>query len=229
MRFNLNSVKSRIIAWLYAMIIEHNVINLFRLNLHRISDEAVRSAQPTMWQLRRIVKKYHIKTILNLKGANQNSAYWAFEKEQCQKLGIKLVDIDIYGHSMPDAARIRHAKEIFNAIDYPIWIHCKAGADRSGIYATLYQYFHQNIPLEKTNQLKFWPFGHNKYSSAGSFDFYLAAYFNYQKDHPEIGLLEWAENISDRALIERKFNEQRIFNLISAKLKKKLQLLFASF
>ncbi|CAK0746264.1 conserved hypothetical protein [Gammaproteobacteria bacterium] len=210
MSFDLKTHRGRTIAWLHAMLIEHNVTNIVRFNFHRISEEAFRSSQPTMWQLRRVVKKYGIKTILNLKGTNTNSAYLAFEREQCAKLGIRLVDIDIYSRSMLDAARIRHATEIFGSVEYPIWMHCKAGADRTGIYATLYQHFRKNIPIDQTNQLKLWPFGHNKYSSAGKFDHYLEHFLAYHKHHPEVGLLEWAENVSDRDAIERQFKENRL-------------------
>jgi protein tyrosine phosphatase (PTP) superfamily phosphohydrolase (DUF442 family) len=204
-KFNLKTPWGRTIAWLYSMLVEHNFTNLIRFNFHRISDEAFRSSQPTMWQLRRMVKKYGIRTIINLKGANANSAYWAFEREQCEKLGVHLVDIAIYSRSIPEAARIRRAKEVFESVEYPIWIHCKAGADRAGIYSTFYQYFRKHIPIAETNQLRLWPFGHIRHSNAGKIDYYLELYLDYRKDHPEIGLLEWAETVADRDRIDREF------------------------
>jgi len=214
MRFNLDSPYQRAIAWLYAMLVEHNFTNVVRLNFHQISHEAFRSSQPTMWQLRRIVKKYGIKTILNLKGANHNSAYWLFEREQCAQIGVRLIDIDIYSRSIPRIAQIRRAQEIFASVEYPIWMHCKAGADRTGIYATFYQYFRQQIPLNQTNQLRFWPFGHSKYSNAGKIDYYLAQFWEYQKHHPEIDFLFWAENIADPKQLERSFQAGGVTSFI---------------
>jgi protein tyrosine phosphatase (PTP) superfamily phosphohydrolase (DUF442 family) len=214
-KFNLDSTPGRAIAWLYAMLLEHNFTNLIRFNFHRISDEAFRSSQPTMWQLRRIVKKHGIKTILNLKGANAGSAYWAFEREQCEKLGVTLVDISIYSRSVPSAERIRHAKNVFESVEYPIWMHCKAGADRAGIYATLYQYFRKKIPIAETGQLKLWPFGHIRHSSAGKFDHYLELYQAYQEEHPEVGLLEWAENVADRDKIDREYKSGGLASFVN--------------
>ena len=205
MRFNLKSPWGRSIAWLYAMLVEHNFTNVLRFNFHRISDEAYRSSQPAMYQLRRMVKKHGIKTIINLKGANPKSAHWAFEKEQCAKLGVTLVDVSIFSRSLPDAARLHRAKEVFETVEYPIWMHCKAGADRAGIYSTLYQYFRQHIPIEKTDQLRFWPFGHIKHSSAGKIDYYLERYAEYARAHPEMGLLEWAETVADRKQMEQEY------------------------
>jgi protein tyrosine phosphatase (PTP) superfamily phosphohydrolase (DUF442 family) len=214
-RFDLSSPWGRIRAWLYAMLVEHNFTNLIRFNFHRISDEAYRSSQPTMWQLRREVKRRGIKTIINLKGANLGSAYYAFEKEQCARLGIRLVDIDIYSRGIPEGSRIRRAKEVFDSAEYPIWIHCKAGADRAGIYSTLYQYFRKHIPIGETNQLKLWPFGHIRHSNAGKIDFYLEQFLAYQREHPEAEFLDWAERIADREKINAAFKPGGLASFIN--------------
>jgi protein tyrosine/serine phosphatase len=204
-RFDLQSRWGRIRAWFYAMLVEHNLINLLRFNFHRVSAEAYRSSQPTMWQLRREVKNRGIKTIINLKGTNLGSAYYAFEKEQCAKLGVKMIDVEIYSRGIPEGARVRRAKEIFETAEYPIWMHCKAGVDRTSIYATFYQYFRQHIPIGKTDQLSFWPFGHMKHSNAGKIDYYLEQFLAYQQAHPEVEFLDWAENIADREKINNAF------------------------
>jgi protein tyrosine/serine phosphatase len=214
-RFNLKTPWGRAIAWLYAMLVEHNFTNVVRFNFHRISEEAFRSSQPTMWQMRRMVKKYGIKTILNLKGANADSAYWHFEREQCARLGVKLVDISIASRNIPNLERLRRAQEVFETVEYPVWMHCKAGADRAGIYATLYQYFRQHIPIERTDQLRLWPYGHIRHSKAGKFDHYLDLYRAYHQDHPEVGLLEWAEQVADRERIEREFRAGGLASFIN--------------
>ncbi len=215
MRFDLKTPWGRAIAWTYAMLVEHNFTNLFRFNFHRISEEAFRSSQPTMWQLRRMVKKHGIRTILNLKGANPNSAYWYLEQEQCAKLGVKLVNISIASRSIPDLERIRRAREVFETIEYPVWMHCKAGADRAGIYATLYQHFRLNIPIEQTDQLKLWPYGHIRHSKAGKFDHFLDMYKAYHREHPEVDLLEWSEKVADRDRIEREYKPGGLASFIN--------------
>jgi protein tyrosine phosphatase (PTP) superfamily phosphohydrolase (DUF442 family) len=218
MRFNLDTRRGRLWAWLYAMFQEHNFTNLFRFNFHRISDNTFRSSQPTMWQLRRVVKKYGIRTIINLKGANPGSAYWAFEREQCEKLGITLIDVEIKSRGTPGAEDLRRAKDLFASIEYPMWMHCKAGADRTGIYATLFQHFHQNIPIEHTNQLRLWPFGHIRQSKAGKIDNYLKIYMAYRKKYPDVSLLEWAEQVADRDRIDQEFRPFALAGFINDRL-----------
>ncbi len=215
MKFNLATPWGRAWAWTYAMLVEHNFTNLFRFNFHRISHEAYRSSQPTMWQLRREVQKRGIRTIINLKGANPGSAYYLFEREQCERLGIRLVDVSIASRSVPSLERIRRAKEVFESVEYPIWIHCKAGADRAGIYSTLYQHFRLGMPIAETDQLRLWPFGHIRHSKAGKIDHYLARYVEYAREHPEVGLLEWAEKIADPQAIEREFKPGGLASFIN--------------
>ena len=206
MRFKIDTKLERLKAWLWAMFVEHNFINPIRYNFHKISDGVYRSSQPTMSQLHRDVKKYNIKTILNLKGTNTNSAYYVFEVEKCKELGIKLIDIEIYSRSIPDANKIKLAKEIFENIEYPMWMHCKAGADRTGLYATLFQYFHLKMPIEKTNQLALIPFGHLKHSKAGKIDYY---------QHPDAELLDWAENVVDRDKMDKEFKPEGLASFIN--------------
>jgi len=215
MRFKIDTKLERFKAWLWAMFVEHNFMNPIRYNFHKISDGVYRSSQPTMTQLERDVKKYNIKTILNLKGANPNSAYYVFEVEKCKELGIKLIDIEIYSRSIPDAKRIKNAKEIFENIEYPMWMHCKAGADRTGLYATLFQYFHLKMPIEQTNQLALLPFGHLKHSKAGKIDHYFEEFAKYKADHPEADLLFWAENVADRDKMDKEFQPEGLASFIN--------------
>ncbi|MEA3513680.1 MAG: tyrosine-protein phosphatase [Campylobacterota bacterium] len=220
--FNLKSFWGRVYAWLYAMIVEHNVINLLRLNFHEVSTkqkgEAYRSAQPTMEQLKRYSKKYGIKTIINLKGHNPKGAYFLFEKEQCEKLGLKLVNIGIKSRGIPKSEQIAEAKKIFEEVEYPIWMHCKAGSDRTGIYANLYQYFREKIVIKDTNQLAFFPFGHVKQSKAGQVDFYFEKFEEYEKENPDAEFYDWTQNIANRSELEKEFHSSKIADFINDKI-----------
>lgn len=215
MRFDISTKLGRTEAWWYAMLIEHNFTNIFRLNFHQISDKVYRSSQPTMEQLERYSRKHGIRTIINLKGNNPNSAYYAFEVEKCQQLGLNRVDISIASRSIPEPAKLRRAQEVFEQVEYPIWMHCKAGADRAGIYSTLFQHFKLGMPIEQTDQLKFWPYGHFKYSKAGKFDYFLEKYLEYRQSHPGIGFIEWAENHADYAQLNRDFKPEGLASFIN--------------
>jgi protein tyrosine phosphatase (PTP) superfamily phosphohydrolase (DUF442 family) len=205
-------------AWFYAMFVEHNIINYLRLNFHKISDEAYRSAQPTPSQIKKYSQKYGIKTILNLKGRNPKGPYWEFEKEMCDKLGIKIVNIGIKSRGIPSKEQIQEAKEVFESIEYPMWMHCKAGSDRTGIYANLFQHFHLKMPIQETNQLSFWPFGHVKQTKAGQVDFYFEKYIEFEKENPDVSFYEWSQNIADKRALEKEFHSSKFADFIYDKI-----------
>lgn len=213
--FDLESFWGRKFAWLYAMVVEHNFINLIRLNFHQISDEAFRSAQPTMEQLERYTKKYGIKTIINLKGEDPAGAYFLFEKEKCEELGLKLVNVGIKSRGIPHKEAILKAKNIFDDVEYPIWMHCKAGADRTGIYATLYQNFRKKIPVSETDQLKLIPFGHVKESKAGKVDHYFNTFKRYEKMYPNVDFFQWSQEVADPKVIDEAFKLNPIADFIN--------------
>lgn len=213
--FSLATPWQRARAWLHAFFAEHNFTNLLRFNFHRLSPEAFRSSQPTMWQLRREVKRHGIKTIVSLKGTNPASAYYLFERETCAKLGIQMVDAEVYSRAIPSTQSLKTAKMIFEQAEYPIWIHCKAGADRAGIYSTLYRHFRLGEPLAQIDQLKFWPYGHIRNSKAGISDFFFAAYVAYEKEHPGVGLIEWSETVVDREQMARDFQVKGLATFVN--------------
>lgn len=197
------------------MVVEHNFTNLFRFNFHPISDEAFRSSQPTMWQLRRMVRKHGIRTIINLKDAKPDSPYWQFEREQCADLGVRMVDVNITSRRVPDVSKLRLAQQIFETAEYPIWIHCKAGIDRTGIYAALYQYFRMGRPIEQTDQFRLWPFGHLRHSPAGMFSHYIEQFVAYKEMHPDTEFLDWAEHVADRKAIRTAFKPNGLASFIN--------------
>lgn len=208
-KYNLNNPFGRAYAWLYAMFIEHNFLQLFRLNFHKVDEGVYRSGQPMMHQLERYSKQYGIKTIVNLKSRDFNNPYYLFEREKCEELGIKLVDVNIHSKGILTPEKIKEAKELFANEAYPLWFHCKAGSDRTGIYAVLYQYFKLGINIKDTDQLKLWPYGHIKQSETGKVDFYFNKFIEYQKEHPDAEFYHWSQNIVDTDALKK---EYRVFS-----------------
>ncbi len=195
-------------AWFTAMITEHNFTNIFRLNLHKVSDKMYRSSQPTPWQLKRIIKEKGIKTVINLRGAQPHSPVYMLEKRVCKETGVKMIDVEIYSRDLPDINRLETIARAFEEAQYPVLMHCKAGADRTGLAATLYLYLKEGVPIEKTNQLKFFPFGHIKSSDAGIIDFYFDEFLKYKKTDPEADIFEWTARLP-REEMKKRFKKEK--------------------
>jgi len=118
---------------------EHNFLNLFWFNFHKVDEGVYRSAQMTPWRLKKIIKKYGIKTIINLRGNNKNYIYKR-EKEICKEIGVKYHTVALLSRS-PERIRREELEKLVNILKTakkPILFHCKAGADRTGFVAVLW-------------------------------------------------------------------------------------------
>jgi len=138
---------------------EHNFLNLFWFNFHKVDDGVYRSAQLTPWRLKKLIKKHKIKTIINLRGNNKNYLYKK-EKEICKELGVEYYTIALLSRS-PERIRKTELEKLVNILNTakkPILFHCKAGADRTGFVAVLWHILKgkdKNWAINKELRLKY--------------------------------------------------------------------------
>ena len=140
-------------------------LNIIRYggNFHKITSGIYRSAQLYYYNMPKFYNKYHFKTILNLRGAHSDKAWYVYERNFCKKHKITLID---YGISAKKVQSIKIMKQIIQIIKYakkPILIHCKSGADRTGLATSLYLYSIKNKNYSKMLSLKY---GHFPYFSS---------------------------------------------------------------
>jgi protein tyrosine/serine phosphatase len=211
----LETLPQRLKAWYGSLITQHNLVNVVWLNLHPVVEGKIyRAAQPTPWQLKRLVGKYGFKTVINLRGAKPHRPVWALEKRACDEAGVELVDVSIFSRRIPDDRMLLALKEAFEKAAYPALMHCKAGADRSSLASVLYLHWMENVPLEEAmrRHLRFWPYGYIRSSGAGVIAAYFEAFLDYKKSHPGADLITWARQWRDREkrkAFEARFRENR--------------------
>jgi protein tyrosine/serine phosphatase len=211
-RFSTDTFGSKLWAYFYANIVEHPIINEIRPNFHQISDDMYRSSQPTTRQLKKMIKKYNLKTIISLRGDNENSALQMIEKEICEQMGVEFKVVRLYSRDVPKVEELELIKELCTNSTYPMMFHCKAGADRAGLFATMYLYFIKNIPLKDAIvQMRFIPYGHFKYSNSGRIDYFFDKYL---ESGSNLDIIEWAKT-QDRDKIRDEFRPEPLFNFIN--------------
>lgn len=108
-------------------------------NIHAVAAErCYRSAQLSPTKLHEVVDRYQIRTILNLRGPNPGDEWYDQEVREAQELGVRHVD---FGMSARKELTVQEAQDLIalmKSAEKPLLIHCKAGADRSGLAAALY-------------------------------------------------------------------------------------------
>ncbi len=109
-------------------------------NFHAIErGTAYRSAQLDSTTMRLVLDEYDIKTVINLRGENPERVWYVREREAVNEAGATLVDIAMSAHSLPPREKLLALYDTFQTAEYPILMHCQAGADRSGAAAAIWR------------------------------------------------------------------------------------------
>ncbi|HEX8200218.1 MAG TPA: tyrosine-protein phosphatase [Isosphaeraceae bacterium] len=96
-----------------------------------------RSAQPRS-DLRRTVASYRLGSILNLRGGSEADAWYAAEVRAASDLGVDFYDLPLCATQRPSRRELLVLLDLFGRCRYPLLIHCKSGADRTGLASALY-------------------------------------------------------------------------------------------
>ena len=194
---------------------DHGFLRLWFNNHRLIGRDMYRANQPSPKRIEELAKD-GIKTILNLRGES-DKGYYALEKEACEKHGITLVDFRMYSRDTPKKKSIHALKDIFESIEYPAMMHCKSGADRTGITGVLYKHFHLGEPIEQAVEQLNIKYLHMKAGKTGMLDFFFDEYIAYAKTG-KLSFIDWVDQIYDPADVKARFMSGWIGNIISEKI-----------
>lgn len=201
----------RLRAWLNMLLVDHAIVRMIYRNFHKVTPELWRSAQPTPGQIARL-KREGAKTVVTLRGGREFGS-WPLEREACERNGLALVEITARSREAPSLEMVRDLKTIFDSIDYPAVIHCKAGADRAGLVAALYLILREKAPVDAALEQLSPRFGHWRWSKTGILDAFLLLY----RDEGEargLSLLEWMETVYDPARLNATFRPHAFSSFI---------------
>lgn len=112
-------------------------IQYFQFNFHAIvPGQAYRSAQPSPAFLQKTVHDQHIKSILKFNREVESS--WSREElAEAKKLGVQVFYIPIGVSELPTRPDMIQIVRAIDDAPRPLLIHCKTGADRTGLAAVL--------------------------------------------------------------------------------------------
>ncbi len=192
-------------AYLDMLFVDHGIFRVIYNNLYALPGGLYRSSQPSPGQISKYQRKLGIRTIINLRGADDTRRY-ALEAEACERLGIRLIDFKgILSRSAPYAHVVKEAQALFDSIEYPALIHCKSGADRAGFAAALYRMFRLNEPVAQAMAELSWKYGHLKGSKTGILDFFFEEYLIANASAP-VDFFAWLEQTYDRDQLKEAFH-----------------------
>jgi protein tyrosine/serine phosphatase len=142
-------------------------------NIHAVEPGVLyRSAQLGESALIDVIDDYHIKSVINLRGADQQAFWYRRELAVSRAHGVAHYDFPLSANSLVDPATMARIDALLRSAPKPVLIHCQSGADRTGLVAALYQYaIAARPPAEAAAQLSL-RYGHVPYlwSRTGAMD-----------------------------------------------------------
>jgi protein tyrosine/serine phosphatase len=194
---------ARLMAWLDMLVVDHGLVRLVHPNWGEIAPGVFRSAQPTPGQLRRAVRRHGIKTVVNLR-AERNCGAFVLEEEACADLGVALVNVRVRSRDVPTKELIWTLERLFHELDKPVLMHCKSGADRTGIVGALYLLLAEGRSLDEATAQLSKRYGHIRQAKTGVLDYVFERYARDHAREPR-AFRDWVREVYEPAAVKSDF------------------------
>lgn len=169
-----------------------------------IPGRVYRCAQPSESDIRELSKKHGIRTVINLRGIAltpdaPESRWYLAEATANHAQNISQEDITFSANRLPPPGELRRLIEVLDRTEYPVLIHCKRGADRTGLTSAVVLLLQTDATLlEARRQL--WPrYGHFRFGRTAAIDEFFDRYEAWltakEIEHSPARFREWATAI----------------------------------
>jgi protein tyrosine/serine phosphatase len=111
----------------------------------------IRSAQPTS-HLGTWIRDFRLRSILNLRGGSAADHWYDAEVKAAQAAGVSFYDFPISATKRPSRHDLLVLIDTMGSCPYPLLIHCKSGADRTGLASALYLMTQRGLPPEQAEK-----------------------------------------------------------------------------
>ena len=166
----------------YLRWVDHEILRIHWHNFAEIAPGAYRSNHPTRERMEHYAQM-GIKTIVNLRGPNKLAPY-NFEVEACRDLGLDLIDIPLSARRAASRERMLELVDLLVNLPTPFLLHCKSGADRTGLASALYLMLVHDVPVEQAKKQLSIKYFHLNFTHTGILDYIL---WRYQQRNKENG------------------------------------------
>lgn len=110
-------------------------------NFHAVyQGELYRSGQLDEANLLASIESFDIRSVLNLRGRNDNERWYQKEIRVCSEHGVEHYDLPLLSSKDVSIDEMDRLIAIAASAPKPLLIHCAHGADRTGLAVCLYEY-----------------------------------------------------------------------------------------
>ena len=127
----LAAIPLMVLAWRACAILHGS-------NLDVVEHGAVyRSGQMRGPVLEERLRELGIRSVINLRGEKLGSAWYDAERDSCARLGVLHFDVPMSARLPPPPSSLTALVRLLHEAPRPLLIHCKNGADRSGLASAI--------------------------------------------------------------------------------------------
>lgn len=198
---------SRAVARLHLNVVDHGILRGLWTNREEIAPGVWRSNQPGPGQLARFARRHGIRTVLNLRGA-EPLAHYLFEEAVCARMGLELVDLRLSAKGKNTAAQLLSLLDQFDSAERPMLIHCKSGADRTGLASAFYLMHVENKSAAEARSHLSWRYMHQSVGKTGHLDAIMDLIEADMAKEP-MTLRRWLETRYDQDRVKARYRVRR--------------------
>lgn len=186
--------------------LDHGVLRTFWHNFDQVAEGVYRSNHPDHKRFAAYADM-GIRAVLNLRGVVQQPHY-LFEVESCENLGLDLITVPMSARTAPQAETLLLLIETFKTIPRPFMMHCKSGADRTGLAAALYLMVQEDQPVDIARKQLSLRYVHLRRTATGILDHFLDTYAARHAQAP-VDIVTWIETEYDPAALTHSFADRQ--------------------
>lgn len=203
---DITDPKERKRSYWHVRWLDHGILRTFWHNFEQVADGVYRSNHPDHKRFTAYAGM-GIKTILNLRGVAQQPHY-LFEEESCAQLGLTLITVQMSARQAPKAKQLIKVIKAFETMERPFLVHCKSGADRTGLVAALYLMVQEGRPVSEARKQLSFRYLHIRRTSTGILDHFFDVYEARNAKDP-IDIVEWIKAEYDSNALTESFAKKQ--------------------
>jgi hypothetical protein len=168
-------------------------------NVHVVVPGRVyRCGQPSAAGLERLVRAYHVRTVINLRGCANPFPWYLDECRVTERLDIAQEDICFSAGRLPAVHELHRLIEVLDRCEYPVLFHCQRGADRTGLTAAIVLLLQTDTSYERARWQLGLRYGHLALGRPANLDWFFDLYERWLREHrlthSRAAFRHWAEH-----------------------------------
>ena len=125
--------------------VDKNLPNFFKVN-----ENLYRGGQPNEAGIKSLKEKLGIKTVILFRTSGDEIEK---EDEWAKEAGLKFISLPLHNWFKPKHAEVKAVlAEVTNPENYPVFVHCKRGADRTGTIIAIYRMTQEGWSPERASE-----------------------------------------------------------------------------